>query len=229
MIAVRRIEGEPDLAEWLRIRNQVDPHEAASADDIRDWIRRSGGERAMFLAEVDREPAGCGVATRSESMPTACSVAPRVLPAARRLGVGTALLRSGSAHARAIGCGELSSSIEGGDEAAAAFASHFGFVEVGRQVELVRPIAPGEARPVAPAGVDLSELRPEYVEGIRVVARQAGADMPLPQAADDDLVETWIDELVSGSVTPSPLPTVRSSASPALPTDLRADRAPRTT
>jgi hypothetical protein len=82
---------------------------------------------------------------------------------------------------------------------------------------------------VAPAGVDLSELRPEYVEGIRVVARQAGADMPLPQAADDDLVETWIDELVSGSVTPSPLPTVRSSASPALPTDLRADRAPRTT
>lgn len=199
MIGVRAVAGEPDLAEWVRLRNEVDPHEAATVDEMAEAHERGRGELLLLLADLDGEPVACSTAVRSESMPTSCFVLPRVLPAARRRGVGAALLRAGSEHARALGCEQLASRVDGADEAARAFAARFGFVEADRQVELVRAIGEDESPPTLPSGVELSKLRPEHVEGVRIVARHAGADMPLPQPASEDLVETWIGELTSGT------------------------------
>ena len=199
MIGVSAVGGEPDLAEWVRLRNEVDPHEAATLEEMAEAYERSRGELLLLLAELDGEAVGCSTVVRSESLPTSCFVLPRVVPGARRCGVGTALLRAGSEHARALGCAQLASRVDGADEASWAFAASFGFVEAGRQVELVRPIGRTESPPATPRGIELSPLRPEHVEGVRVVARQAGADMPLPQPASDELVETWVEELMSGA------------------------------
>lgn len=59
-----------------------------------------------------------------------------VEPAARRSGVGAALIRAAEAWARAVGCTEMGSDVELGNAASLAAHTHLGFEEVGRVVLL---------------------------------------------------------------------------------------------
>src|SRR5215218_7316416 len=100
MIVVRRAETDADLEAWIRVRRAVLPNETAgSVDELR---ARESAERVLFLAEVDGELAGSGLADRSD-MAGRFGVAPRVLPGFRRRGVGTALLLELAAHAQRFG------------------------------------------------------------------------------------------------------------------------------
>ena len=69
-------------------------------------IRRSATPRSLFLlAELDGELS----ARESPAVPTSparVSLAPRVLPEARRRGVGTALLRALAEHVQLLGFAE---------------------------------------------------------------------------------------------------------------------------
>ena len=95
MIAIRRAEADADLEAWRQIRLAVVPNErCASVEELR---RGATPESLFLLADLDGALAGSGLAGRSD-LAGQGFVAPRVLPGARRRGVGSMLLRELCAH-----------------------------------------------------------------------------------------------------------------------------------
>ena len=111
-------------------------------------------DRLLLLAVADGDVVGSGIADRAETA-GAGFVAPRVLPEHRRLGVGSALLRALAEHCNGLHLSTMSAGVD--DEGALAFAEHFGFVEVDREVQQVRVVGdePGPSDP--PAGIEVIE------------------------------------------------------------------------
>src|SRR5436190_9230224 len=122
------------------------------------------------------------------------AVTPRVLPAHRRQGIGTALLQRLALHTEACGYGEVGSMVD--DAGSLAFAQRFGFVETGRQVEQVRAVAADEPWPTVPDGVEVTALagRPELLRRLyQELALEAFEDMPTPRKVEITL-EQWESE-----------------------------------
>jgi GNAT superfamily N-acetyltransferase len=194
---IREVVADADIEAWVRIRNAVEPWEATTVETT---LLASAAEpdRRLYLGDLDGEVVACGSVTRSETRFTSATVSPRVLPEARRRGLGTALLQAGSDRARAIGCETLTGHVDADDGAALAFAARFGFVEVGRQVELIRPLSAAEPWPVVPDGVEIVPLTPEHVEGAHALALAAALDMPVAGMIRPETVATWVDEMLAG-------------------------------
>jgi GNAT superfamily N-acetyltransferase len=193
VIEIRRAETDADLEAWRRVRIEVLPNErAASVEELR---RGAGPEQLMLLAELDGEIAGAGIADRS-SLAGQGSLSPRVLPAARRRGVGKALLRELAAHVESLGFDRAGSMVD--DSGSLAFAERFGFREVDRDVEQVREIG-DEERPEVPAGIEIVSVaqRPELSTRIyHELAHQALEDFALDRPLEVSL-EDWEREWLS--------------------------------
>jgi GNAT superfamily N-acetyltransferase len=101
---------------------------------------------------MDGNVVGSGAAARSETAGGGFA-APRVLPEYRRHGVGSALLKALADHCVGLRLPELRVSVE--DEGSLAFAQHFGFVEVDRQVEQVRAVGTEGEPSALPEGVEI--------------------------------------------------------------------------
>src|SRR5699024_8238751 len=104
-----------------------------------------------LIAALDGEVVGSGLANRSSFGYAGLHV--RVVPAARRRGIGTALLERLAAHALGAGDTEAGSIVE--DVGSLAFAERFGFREIDRQVEQVRTIVGDESMPDVPTGIEV--------------------------------------------------------------------------
>jgi mycothiol synthase len=185
-IAIRRAESDAELERWRQVRMAVLPRERT--ETVEEIRRRATPERLLLLAELDGELAGSGVASRSD-LAGQGSLAPRVLPHARRRGVGTALLRELAAHVESIGFDEAGALVD--EPASLAFAARFGFREVGRDVEQVRRIG-SEEWPDVPPGVEVVSLaeRPDlfarvYHELAREALRDFALDRPIEITLDD--------------------------------------------
>jgi GNAT superfamily N-acetyltransferase len=155
-VDIRVAESDADLQAWRRVRLAVLPDERAlSVDEMRAMAT---DETVYLLASVDGEVAGSGYGGRSSF--DYAGLHPRVLPAFRRRGIGTAVLRALAERAVARGFTEAGSQVE--DAGSLAFAERFGFREVDRQVEQVRTIG-REAAPTLPAGIQVVTVaeRPE--------------------------------------------------------------------
>jgi len=141
---------DDDYEEWRRVRIAVLPYERTqSVAELREGDRP---ERLMLLARVDGEVVGHGLAQPSD-MSGGGSVVPRVLEGHRRQGVGTALLERLVAHVVELGLPTLRAGAD--DDGALAFAHHFGFEEVNREVEQTyRLTGPVEPTP-APDGIEV--------------------------------------------------------------------------
>src|SRR5262245_63937143 len=107
------------------------------------------------VAALDGEVVGSGVAGLSD-MGDRVSIKVRVLPNARRRGVGTAILRDLVAHAGQFGFDKIATHLE--EEDGRAFAERFGFREVDRQVEQVKRLNGGEAAPEVPELVAVASI-----------------------------------------------------------------------
>ncbi len=172
-LAIRVAESDAELEAWRRVRMAVLPNERCATVD---WMRASlTPERVYLLAEADGEVAGSGLAGRSD---LGCAgLHPRVLPRFRRRGIGTALLRALAAHAERHGFEEAGTAVD--DPGSLAFAQTFGYVEVDRQVEQVRPIG-SEVPPAVPAWLEIVSVadRPElWSAAYEPLALEAFADM----------------------------------------------------
>jgi mycothiol synthase len=97
---------------------------------------------------------GSGIADRSDTA-GAGFVAPRVLSAHRRAGVGSALLRALAEHCSGLGLSRVVAGVD--DEESLAFAERYGFVEVDREVEQVRTVGDEPAPTGLPAGIEVLE------------------------------------------------------------------------
>ena len=126
---------DDDYEAWRQVRMDVVPGERC--DTVAEMRAQDTPVRLLLLATVDGTVVGSGVADRSD-MAGGGFVAPRVRPEHRRQGVGSALLRALADHVAGLEVSDLRAMTE--DTASLAFAEHFGFVEVDRQVEQVRAV-----------------------------------------------------------------------------------------
>lgn len=192
MIRIHRAESDADLRAWIDVRRKLLPNE--SAGTVGELRARATPARLLLIAELDGALAGSGLADRS-ALAGRASVAPRVLPEARRRGVGAALLGDLATHVLRLGVGEAVALVDGYDEPSIAFARRFGFIEVDRQVEQVRVLGDEPDPPPPPAGVELVAIsdRPEILRASYELARQGYADMATDREASISLAE-WLRE-----------------------------------
>jgi mycothiol synthase len=136
--------------------------------------------------------AGSGNADRSDRAGLA-SVAPRVLPGARRRGVGTALLRELARHALTLRVPQVVSDVDSRDDGSIAFARTFGFEEVDRQVEQVRVLGDEPEPPPLPHGAEVVTIaeRPELLREAYPLACQGYADLAAAQPVTVSL-DDWL-------------------------------------
>ena len=191
-ITIRIAETDADLEAWRRVRRAVLPDERAPS--VAELRAAATDETLYLLAELDGELAGSGYGGRSSF--GYASLHPRVVPALRRRGVGSALLHALAGHAVRQGFTQAGSTID--DPALVVFAERFGFHEVDRQVEQVRTIGT-EAMPTLPEGIAVVAVaeRPElWSQAYDDLAVEAIADMvayrPLVVSRDE-----WESEWLS--------------------------------
>ena len=191
-IAIRIAETDDDLEAWRRVRRTVLPEERAPT--VVELRAAATDETLYLLAELDGELAGSGYGGRSSF--GYASLHPRVVPALRRRGVGSALLHALADHAVRRAFAEAGSTVD--DPALIVFAERFGFHEVDRQVEQVRTIGT-EAVPTLPVGiavVTVAERPGLWSQAYDDIAREAIADMaayrPLVVSRDE-----WESEWLS--------------------------------
>ena len=92
MITVRLAESDGDLESWRQVRMAVLPDERAQT--VEEMRTSKSASSLYLLAEVDGRVAGSGVADRSD-LGGQGFLSPRVLPEARRRGVGWRVLLHG--------------------------------------------------------------------------------------------------------------------------------------
>lgn len=174
---IRPVESDADVEAWLQVRRAVLPNE--SAGTVEQFRAREKSDQLYLLAEVEGEVVGSGMAAMSDSAGRGF-VSPRVIPEARRQGVGTALLAPLAAHASGLGVDRLGSHVP--DEGSKAFAERFGFAEIDRQVEQVWSVQPVEAS--VPDGVELVTVaeRLELLEAAYPLAKAGWEDFATAEA-----------------------------------------------
>jgi GNAT superfamily N-acetyltransferase len=97
---IRAVETDADIEAWLQVRRVVLPNE--SAGTVEQFRARRRPEQLALLAENDGVLAGSGLAGLSDA-PGRGFVSPRVLPEARRQGIGSALLERPRRHVATLG------------------------------------------------------------------------------------------------------------------------------
>jgi mycothiol synthase len=194
----RRADSDADLQGWVDVWNAITPREPTSVEFVRDrWMRQP--ERLYLVAEADRRIVGAGMAAPSDT-PGRLFIGVRVLPAHRGRGLGSALYDE--LEAQALGLRPASLSTQVAEDAAEGrrFAESRGYVEVGRQVELIRALDGDEEPPDPIPGIDIAELTEDLHEDAYKVTKQAWADMPLPDEVPAPPWDDWVRDEISGPV-----------------------------
>jgi mycothiol synthase len=142
-----------DYEDWRRVRMDVVPGERC--DTVAEMRTQESGSRLLLLATVEGTVVGSGVADRSDTAGGGF-VAPRVRREHRRQGVGSVLLRALADHVAGLDVTDLRATTE--DTGSLAFAEHFGFVEVDREVEQVRAVGSEPAPGALPQDVEVVTL-----------------------------------------------------------------------
>lgn len=149
---------DDEYDEWRAIRLAVEP--GSRTQSVEELRAEDSSDRLLLLAKEHGRAVGCGIAKRAETA-AAGFVAPRVLPEHRRRGVGSALLRALADHCLDLDLSTMSAGVE--DRGSLAFAEHFGFVEVDREVQQTRAVGDEPAASAPPQGVQVIDAsqRPE--------------------------------------------------------------------
>lgn len=117
-----------------------------------------------------------------------------VVPALRRRGIGAALHRAISGHARALRLVGFLIEVREDDPDSQAFLERRGYVEVERQKALVldlRSVEPAALEPPRGIRIVTRAERPDVVDGMFEAAREAHLDIPGLDGAYDPSFEEW--------------------------------------
>ncbi len=174
---IRVARSADDFALCAEINNAVNPDHPVAAEEL-----------ALAPGSFLVHGTGYAYVNRS-SIPGSAFAAVRVRPDSRRRGVGGSLLRAAGESARELGCTSMWGRVREGDDNSMRFAARRGFEEVNRDVDVLLEVAPGDGE-VAPGIV---ELRPEHLRGAYAVAAECIPEMALPQHAEVQPFEEWIE------------------------------------
>jgi mycothiol synthase len=191
VIEVRVAQTDADFEAWARVKRAVLPNESAwTAEQFR---QRARPDRLVLVAELDGGVVGAGLAGNSDVQGRGF-VAPRVHPAARRQGVGTALLEQLADHVARLGFDKAGAHVD--DDGSRAFAERFGFEEIDREVEQVISLPAMLPEAPLPAGIEVVSVadQPQLLPEAFPLARDEGyADLALDGSVSYDL-QDWLDE-----------------------------------
>lgn len=189
---------DPDHFEaWKDILWRVS--ELAMGLDELEHIVATDRESRWMLAFLHDRPAGVGV-SRPSSLAGANFAMVRVLPEARRHGVGAALLESMSEHARESGRSQLWGRIRADDPGSLAFAGERGFRETGRERDVVLDV---ERAPIGVAhvpGIEFTTLaeRPDLVQAVYELDVEVTPDVPAHGDQEPMTFERWYASNLEG-------------------------------
>jgi mycothiol synthase len=189
MIEVRAAESDADLEAFIRIRRTLLPNESGGTLALLRADLAANPDRHFYVAELNGGVVGSGLISLSD-LRDRFSVKVRVLPQARRRGVGTALLRQLITHATGD---KVGTHLE--EEESRPFAERFGFRETDRQVEQVKHLGDEpDPRPL-PDGIEVVTVaeRPSLLREAYPLACEGYSDMALERPAQISL-ETWLRE-----------------------------------
>lgn len=179
MIELRRVASDEDIDLFLDLRARIDSDHRPSRAAYVEHVKLP--ERIDLIASLDGRAAGCGfVEPHGDNVagPVAW-VSVRVLRERRRRGVGTALFRELSAHARSSGRDELIFSARHDDEDSLDYLGKRGFVEAIRLRESVLDLTaePGSRfRP--PNDVEIVPLEEAHEPAMYEAAKVFARDIP---------------------------------------------------
>jgi mycothiol synthase len=187
MIEVRQAISDADLEAFIRIRRTLLPNESGGTIELMRADLVANPDRRYYVAELDRQLVGSGLVSLSD-LRDRFAVKVRVLPQARRRGVGTALLRELVTHASGD---KISAHLE--EEQARPFAERFGFRETDRQVEQVKRLRDEPAPPPLPDGIEVVTIaeQPELLRDAYPLACEGYQDMALEKPARISL-DAWL-------------------------------------
>jgi GNAT superfamily N-acetyltransferase len=204
---IELVDGSWDTAAAARIRGLVfrwltfDPetieHFRATRPGFRDWVALLDGESVGTGA--------CGLLL-AEAESSAAFAVNCVLPEARGRGVGSAIYRRVSAHARSLEKSELVTFGFEDEPAGLAFAERRGFV-VSARVRALQLLLEGCPRPFVelPAEVEMTTLaeHPDLARGVWETAQETFPDIPYDSDApfDPGSYETFVERDLSGPAT----------------------------
>jgi mycothiol synthase len=192
-VRVRPVETDADLEAYVEVWNAAVPEEIPAVVEKQRERRRRDPRRLYVLAEADGRPVGVGFAGPSDAADRGF-LGPRVLPAARRSGVGSVLIVTLAAHLEGLGFAIAGAHVDGNDDGSIAFARRFGFEETDRQVEQVRIV--GDEPPAKPLpGVTFVTIaeRPELLREAYPLGVEGWADMATIEPVTISL-EDWLAE-----------------------------------
>jgi mycothiol synthase len=188
-IEVRAAESDADLEAFVRIRRTLLPNESGGTVALLRADLAANPDRHFYVAELEGEVVGSGLISLSD-LRDRFSVKVRVLPQARRRGVGTALLRRLIIHATGD---KVGTHLE--EEESRPFAERFGFRETDRQVEQVKHLGDEPDPPPLPDGIEVVTVaeRPSLLREAYPLACEGYSDMALERPAQISL-ENWLRE-----------------------------------
>jgi len=193
-VQVRPVATDADLEAYVAVANAAVPDDIPwNVEKLRERREREP-RRLYLLAEHAGEPVAVGFAAPSDNADRGF-VAPRVLPAARRRRIGSALLVRLADHLEQLGFEAAGAHVDGNDAGSIAFAERFGFEEADRQVEQVRTL--GDEPPAEPPPgvtfVTVSE-RPELLREAYPLGVAGWADMATTEPVTISLDDWLADE-----------------------------------
>jgi mycothiol synthase len=192
---IRRAQNDAELAVWCDVWNEITPREPIRVDQVK---RRLARQPERLYLVTDGVGAGCVAPTDS---PGRLYVGVRVLPQARRCGLGSALFERLIEHAGALKPEWLSTQVSGAEPDSIAWAGRRGFEEYGRQVELVLALDGDEQPPPALDGIRVVELTEDRYDDAYELSREAWADLPTEVRVEAPSYDVWLEEEVPGPVT----------------------------
>ena len=175
---IRRAETRDDLERCVAICNAVRPENPI----VIELLAESDGTCLLH------DGGGYAYVAQS-SVPGSVFAAVRVRPEARRRGVGSALLEAVRVHARDGGFERAWGNVSEADPDSLRFVLARGFAEVGREVTVLREVAPGDGEVAA----GIVELREEHLQGAYEVTVECMPEIHAPLRGEAPPFDEWLE------------------------------------
>ena len=200
-MTIREIE-EDELEPLVHIARAAQPREHATVGGFVDW-RDQAETMVWFLCERGGRAIGAGYALTGWHTPPHRAIgAALVEPDARGAGVGTELLEALERWARGRGATELEGPVQEDDPHSLGWTERRGYVEAGRNSQLVLELAATEPpEPDPPEGIEIVSWAggPELEAGMYAVACEAVLDIPGQEEDDIGSLEEWLARDMHGA------------------------------
>jgi GNAT superfamily N-acetyltransferase len=191
MISVRPVVTAADINIYLDVRNRV----SRESPMPREWVieQRTKPGNLDLLAERGGVPVGVATVSKFNGAPDGelAHTTLRVIRDERRRGVGSALFRRTSQHARELGKTGTLVVVRHDDRDSLAFYAARGFEERGRMQDVRLELATTDITVAPPKGIEVTPLTEAHERGAYAVALEADADVPSAEPLVTGTFEQW--------------------------------------